>query len=190
MWKEIGSGEEPHLGLLLEALCMVEWQRRTRAANLEVVGVLTWRTAGIKAVGRDASSVAGLLLRGVLSAVQWFAKVATKSIWRKGAVCRISGFAPSVERHDAPVLATDVVLHFAIGILNMTARPRDQANEVSAARRVWVSSVVNWSTDSPNRSRWGGRNRRCAFALTPQEIGTGDRRFGGALLQQMRNRGG
>ena len=127
---------------------------------MEVVGVPTWRIASIKVVGRDASSVADQLLRGVLSVVRWFAKVATKSIWKKGAGCRTFGSVLCVATRGALSLVSGVALRFVVDIPNTIARLRDQMTEGLVENRAWALFVASWSTDSLNLSRWGSLDQR------------------------------
>ena len=130
------------------------------ADNWGAVAVPTWRIAGTKAVGRVVSSVVGRPLRDVHSAVRWFAKTATRSIWKKGAVCQTSDFVRYAGSREVQALAIDVALRFVIGIPNMTVQPRYQVNEDSVARRVWALSARNWNIDLPDRGLWRGRNQR------------------------------
>ena len=94
------------------------------------------------------------------STTQRCSQAAIRSIWRNGAGCRTFGSAPCAGLRGVRALAIGAARRFVIGIPNTTALLRDQVIEGLDENRAWASFVASWSTDSPNLSRWGSRDRR------------------------------
>ena len=170
--QKIGVGKGLHRALPPAVLRMGRRQMRTRVSCLEVAGIRMLRTVSTREDGKGVSSVADRPPRGAPGVDWWFARVVTKSTWRRPAVCQGSAFAQCVDqgrvfRHAIGAARHSVVNTWITTVLLLRNLVVSQD---------WVLSAVSWSEAFPSTCQLESLVQRLLCAWIHQVIGISERR--------------